>query len=236
MASPKKKPRSKSKKRFHLSDIDLARAATASSTNQRQKIIEQATGGSGYDRYKGIKAKLGEILNAVLPLMAVARPTREQIKKAIAKVCNNGPGEVKGNQAVGLGLYDYVTAHKVSAAPFEFDHVLLGRAGRRCFCVPYILEIDGKRYIPFFDFRGKTRLPREARRFVFSINHTYIRLANPTEFGNVGLVIFQFEEMSGGVRRAVPYFDNGISFWTDAEIGKMIDEVYRVLDEVKKAA
>lgn len=172
----------------------------------------------------------------MLPLVAVARPTRAQIKTAIAKSCNNGPGEIKGNQAVGLGLYDYITAHSVTAAVFEFDPVALGRAGRRCFWVPYILKINGKRYIPFFDFRGKTRLPREARRFVFSINHTHIRLGNPTEFGNVGFVIFQFEEMSGGVRKAVPYFDNGISFWTDEEIGKMIDAAYRVLDEIKRAA
>ena len=71
---------------------------------------------------------------------------------------------------------------------------------------------------------------------MFSINHTYIRLANPTEFENVGFVIFQFEDMSGGVRKAVPYFDNGILFWTDHEISKMIDEVYRVLDEIQRAA
>ena len=51
MASPEKKARSKSKKRFQLSDIDLARAATAP-INQRRSIIKQATGGGGYDRYK----------------------------------------------------------------------------------------------------------------------------------------------------------------------------------------
>lgn len=236
MASREKKsPSIRKKKKYHLSEIDLARAATAPA-NQRRSIIKQATGGDGYDRYKGTKAHLGAILNAPLPLLAVPRPTRERIKTAIARSCNDGPGEVKGNQAVGLGLYDYITAHKVTAAAFEFDPVTLGRAGRRCFWAPYILQIDGKRYIPFFDFRGKTRLPREGRRFVFSINHTFIRLANPTEFGNVGFVIFQFEEMNGGVRKAVPYFDNGISFWTDGEIGKMIDEVYRALDEIRRAA
>jgi hypothetical protein len=213
----------------------LARAATATAS-QKISIIKQATGGSGYDRYKGIKANLGAILNTALPLIAVPRPTKEQIKMAIARSCNDGPGEVKGNQAVGLGLYDYITAHEVTAAAFEFDPVALGRAGRRCFWAPYILKIEGKRYIPFFDFRGKTRLPREGRRFVFSINHTYIRLANPIELGNVGFVIFQFEEMNGGVRKAVPYFDNGLSFWTDDEIGKMIDHVYRVLDEIRRAA
>jgi hypothetical protein len=236
MASPEKKRSSKSRKKFHLYNIDLARAATASAS-QRRRIIKEATGGDGYGRYKGIKANLGGILNAALPLVSGARPTKDQIKRAIAKCCNNGPGEIKGNQAVGLGLYNYVTEHNVTAASFEFEPFPLGRAGRRLFCEPYILEIDGKRYIPFFDFRGeKTRLPREGRRFVFSINHTHIRLANPTEFGKIGFVIFQFEEMNGGVRKAVPWFDNGLLFWADDEIGRMIDQVYRVLDEIKRAA
>ena len=91
---------------------------------------------------KGMKANLGGIFNAVLPLVAVARPTRAQIKTAIAKSCNNGPGEIKGNQAVGLGLYDYITAHSVTAAVFEFDPVALGRAGRRCFWVHCLKSYD----------------------------------------------------------------------------------------------
>jgi hypothetical protein len=236
MASPEKKSPSSRRKKYHLSEIDLARAATASAS-RRKNIIKQATGGEGYDRYKGVKTNLGPILNVALPLLVGApKPTKEQIKTGIARSCNDGPGEVKGNQAVGLGLYDYVTEHKITAAAFDLGPVALGRAGKRCFWAPYILKINGKNYIPFFDFRGETRLPLEARRFVFSVNHTYIRLANPTEFGNVGFVIFQFEEINGRVRKVVPYFDDGISFWIDTEIGAMIDEVYRVLDEIRKAA
>jgi hypothetical protein len=38
------------------------------------------------------------------------------------------------------------------------------------------------------------------------------------------------------VRKLVPYFDTGVSFSNDHEIGAMIDAVYRDLDEIKKAA
>ena len=168
--------------------------------------------------------------------MTVPEPTKEHIKTAIARSCNDGPGEIKGNQAVGLGLYDYITAHKVTVAEFEFAPVALGRAGRRCFWAPYILKIDGKKHIPFFDFRGETRLPREARRFVFSLNHTYIRLANPTEFAHRWICDFSVRRNERGCAQSGPVFRHGISFWTDAEIGTMIDEVYRVLDEIRRAA
>jgi hypothetical protein len=49
-------------------------------------------------------------------------------------------------------------------------------------------------------------------------------------------VIFQFTAPINRVRNVVPYFDAGVSFWSDKEIGVMIDAVYRDLDEIKKAA
>ena len=236
MASPAKKFRSSRKKRFHLSEIDLARAATAPAS-QKRSIIKQATRGDGYDRYRGVRANLGAILNVALPLISGARPTKAHIKKAIARACNDGPGEVKSNQGVGLGLYEFVAAHDVTAAELDLRPVTLGPAGPRRFCAPYLLKFGGKKYLPFFDFRGEKRLPTEAQRFVFSVNHTHVRLANPTEYRDVGFVIFQFDALNAeGVRKAIPHFDAGISFWTDKEIGVMIDETYRVLDEVRKAA
>jgi hypothetical protein len=84
--------------------------------------------------------------------------------------------------------------------------------------------------------RRQNGVTAEARRFVFSINHTHIRLLNPTEWGDVGFVIFQFENSRKGARKAIPHFDNGIKFWADTEIGGMIDEIYRILDEIRRAA
>jgi hypothetical protein len=49
-------------------------------------------------------------------------------------------------------------------------------------------------------------------------------------------VILEFAAPQSKVRSVVPYFDTGFSFWSDAEIGVMIDAVYRAVDEIKKAA
>jgi len=155
------------KKRFRLTEIDLARAATAPD-NRKKSIIKQATGGSGYDRYRGVKSNLGAILNISLPLMPTSRPSKGEIRAAIERDSYDGRGEKAGNKAVGEGFYDFVTAHKVTAAEFNFEPVALGPAGKRVFWARYILKIDGKKRIPFFDFRGETRLTPEAMRFVFS--------------------------------------------------------------------
>lgn len=227
MANPKKK--------FRLRETDLARAATAPAS-RKKVLITQATAGTGYDYYRGVRSNLGPILNVVLPLVSGAAATREQTKDIVGRACNNGQGEIKSNQGIAVGLWDYVTEHKVTAADLDLEPVALGLAGRRRFWNPYILKIDGKRYIPFFDFRGDTRLAPEGRRFVFSVNHAHIRLANPTEYRDVGFVIFQFDRPKDGTRKAVPHFDDGISFWSSKEIGQMIDDVYRVLAEIREAA
>jgi hypothetical protein len=237
MASPEKKSRSINKKKsYRLTNTDLALAATASA-DRRKSSIKAAAGGGGYDRYRGVKTNLGGILNLALnSRLPASLATKKQIKNAVARACISSR-EIKGNQSVAEGLYDYVVEHNVNAATFDFPPVALGHAGLRSFWEPYLLKIDGKKYVPFFDFRqGPRRLTREARRFIFSIQHTHIRLANPTEFGDVGFVIFQFTAPINRVRNAIAYFDAGISFWSDKEIGVMIDAVYRDVDAIKKAA
>jgi hypothetical protein len=236
MASPEKKSRSTKKKSYRLTDTDLALAATAS-TDRRKSIIKAAVGGGGYDRYKGVKTNLGGILNLALnSRLPASLATKKQIKTAVARACISSR-EIKGNQSVAEGLHDYVVEHNVTAATFDFPAVSLGPAGMRSLWAPYLLKIDGKKYVPFFDFRqGSRRLTREARRFIFSIQHTHIRLANPTEYGDVGFVIFQFTAPINRVRNAIAYFDAAISFWSDKEIGVMIDAVYRALDEIRRAA
>jgi hypothetical protein len=236
MASPKTKSPSIKKKSYRLTNSDLALAATAPA-DRRKSLIKAAAGGSGYDYYKGIKTNLDSILYHALSSGASSHTVaRKQLKAAVADACI-GSSEIKNNQSIAEGLYSYVVEHQITAAAFDFPSVTLGRAGPRSFWAPYLLKIDGRKYIPFLDFRqGPRRLTREARRFIFSIQHTHIRLANPTEYRDVGFVILEFAAPQSKVRTVVPHFDAKISFWSDPEIGAMIDAVYRTVDEVKKAA
>jgi hypothetical protein len=236
MVSPKAKFPSIKKKSYRLTNSDLALAATAP-TQRLLSLIRAAAAGGGYDYYKGVKTNLDSILYHAPSSGSSPDPgVRQQLKAAVARDCI-GSSEIQNNQSVAEGLFDYVVEHLITAAPFDFPPVTLGRAGARSFWAPYLLKINGRKYIPFLDFRqGPRRLTRDARRFIFSIQHTHIRLANPTEYDDVGFVILEFAAPQSKVRHVVPYFDTGFSFWNDAEIGAMIDAVYRALDEMKKAA
>jgi hypothetical protein len=231
MASPKTKSPSTKKKSYRLTNSDLALAATAPA-HRRKGIIKAAAGSGGYDYYKGVKTNLGKILSlAFNPALPAAR---KRLKAAVAAACI-ADRDIKNNQSVADGLNNYIAERRIEVAAFDFPQITLGRAGTRSFWAPYILKIDSKKYIPVLDFRqGERRLTREARRFIFSILNTHIRLANPTEYGDVGFVILEFAAPQSKVRSVVPYFDAGFSFWSDVEIGAMIDTVYRAVDEIKK--
>lgn len=231
MASPKTKSRSSKKKNYRLTNSDLALAATAPA-HRRKSIIKAAAGSGGYDYYKGVKTNLDKILSLAFD---PALPTARKRLKAAVKVACIATRDVKNNQSVADGLNIFVAERRIAVAAFDFPKINLGRAGTKTFWAPYILKIDGKKYIPFLDYRqGPRRLTRDARRFVFSILNTHIRQANPTEYGDVGFVILEFAAPQSKVRIVVPYFDTGLSFWNDTEIGAMIDAVYRAVDEIEK--
>jgi hypothetical protein len=236
MASRNTKSRSMRKKSYHLNETDLARAVTAPAERKRGMIL-LAVSGIAYDHYKGIKDWLGTILNlAVNRLLPASAATKEQVKAIVARGCI-GTKEIAGNQAIAEGLYNWVAENNVTAAEFDFPRVTLGRAGARQFWHPFLLKIDGKNYIPFFDFRQeRSCLTAEARRFIFSVNHSHIRLGDPTLYRDVGLVIVQFGPLKDNVRNVVAHFDGGVSYFADKEINAMIDETYRILDEIRRAA
>jgi hypothetical protein len=89
-------------------------------------------------------------------------PSIQTLKKAAARNCKKGrKGEVSGNQAIVEALREYALAHNVVGAEFNFDAVLLGRAGKRTFWSPFLVQIDGKPYLPYFDPRRDG--PRQRR-------------------------------------------------------------------------
>jgi hypothetical protein len=170
-------------------------------------------------------------------LLPPSSVTKVQVKAIIKNACINAHSELDNNLHLGGGLHDYAVAHNVTGAELAIDPIALGRAGRRYFWERFILKIDGKKYIPFIDPRvPEGCLNRDARRLIFSIQHTQIRLADPTKWHDVGFVIFQFEESKKGSRKVIAHFDDGIEFWDDKQIAKMIDDTYRLLDDIRKAA
>jgi hypothetical protein len=217
-------------------EIDLALAVTAPRA-EKERLLRAALRKGGYRYYRGIRSAAPMILRVASGLLPSPSGTKAQAKALIKSTCINVHGELDNNLHLGEGLYDYAVAHNVTGAELNIDPVSLGRAGRRFFWERFILKIDGKKYIPFIDPRLPNKgLTPDARQLVFSIQHTHFTLADPTVWGDVGFVIFQFEESKKGCRKVIPHFGDGIKFWDDRQIARMIDDTYRLMDDIRRAA
>ncbi|HEY4115419.1 MAG TPA: hypothetical protein VGM17_15290 [Rhizomicrobium sp.] len=218
-------------KKRRLCECDLALAATMADEEELRRFILRFLTGRPYPFYRSAKSLIPSILS-IMSLVLI--PSEATLKKAIARKCKKGRvGEVPGNQKIVAALREYAIAHKVTGVEFQHDKVPLGKAGLRQFWSPFIIEIDGKKYIPYFDPRLDWQLSPEARRFVFSVNHTYIRAADPALFSDVGFAIFQFKKKADGSREIIVHFDDGVELWTDKEIGKMVDALFRMIEAVE---
>lgn len=225
MASREKKP--------PLTEIDLARAATAPE-RQRRSIVKAGSKEGGYPYYKGFTTNLPIILKTPInSLLPAARLTRRQISRAVGRASGKRKGEKKANRSVAFAIYDFMKENKATSAEFIHDPVPLGRAGKRVFWLPVILKIRGKRYITFIDPRLRKGLDDPARTFFFSIMNTYIRLQDEMQFGDVGFLILQLAQPNKGKREVIAHYDDGKLYWTDKQLGEMIDAVYRALDEIE---
>ena len=220
-------------KKHDLSNIDLARAATAPEEKHRG-IIKASAFGDPYSYYRAFKAHLPSILDLpVGPFGLKSKVTKRQLSRMIGLSCSKDKKEKRANRYLANALRDFIRKHKARSAEFIHDPVPLDRAGDRRFWIDYILQINGKRYIVFIDPRLDKGLDELARKFVFSILNTYIRLLDLEHFGDVEFLILQFEKPAKGKRRVLAHYDDETAYMDDKEIGQRIDAVYRILDEIE---
>lgn len=212
-----------------LSDPDLAAAAMLEGEAQRDYIFS-AISGRPYPFYRSAISLYPSILNVG---MLVLNPSDASLKATIKRKCPKGrKGEVPGNQALAIALNKYATKHKVTGVEFHIDPLPLGRAGKRSFWESFIVQIDGKQYIPHFVERAGGISP-EARRFIFSVTDTRVRKQDPTQYGSLGLVLFEFDTLKSKERSVKTYFDKGLTLLTDQEIADRVDAVYQVIDAIE---
>jgi hypothetical protein len=85
--------------------------------------------------------------------------------------------------------------------------------------------------IPFFDPRRSRGLTVVGRRFVFSMMHQAIRVADP-DLATVGFGIFQFASGDEGARVLRLRTEESVTLYDFAELDEMIRETYAIWIEV----
>ena len=213
-----------------LPDIDLARIASLPREQQR-KPLEQMKNGRPPFSYGPLRACFHDIFNVQPEMFGLVAPTAWTIvEDRLRGKCRSGD-ELKANVAVARGLHEFATTSNMLGRAQDFFQLSMGTGQRVSYWLPMVLAHEGRPLVAFIDPRRSRGLTRAARRFVFSMMHQHIRVADP-DYESVRLAIFQFGDPTDNLRPPVLHTDDNIDLLPIAELEAMVGSTYALWQDV----
>jgi hypothetical protein len=213
-----------------LPETDLARIAPLSADEKRRQLRQHKAGRPPFS-YEPLRNSIHDVINVTPDLFGPAEPTSWGRVEQLIWRRSKSEDEFKSNRAVAQSLHAYSIAEGVRARRQEIRALPLSLDLRVEYWWPFVMLIDGRPLIPFFDPRRSRRLTVIGRRFVFSMMHQAIRVADP-DLAEVRLGIFQFESGDDDARMLKLHTDDGVQLYEFDELDEMIRETYAIWAEV----
>jgi hypothetical protein len=213
-----------------LPEIDLARIAPLS-VQQKRRQLERHKAGRPPFSYSPLRRTIHDVINVTPDLFGPTEPT-PWIKVAQLIWRNStSEDEYKSNLAVAQSLHAYSIAEGIRARQQEIRALPLSLDLKVEYWWRFVMLIDGRPLIPFFDPRRSLRLTGIGRCFALSMMHQAIRVADP-DLAEVRLGVFQCDPMEDGTRFLKLHTDEGISLYSFDDLDEMICETYAIWAEV----
>ena len=213
-----------------LPELDLARIAPMPRDQKRHALEQMKNGWPPYS-YDPLRQSILDILNVSAGPLAVLPRTPWAFIAAEIAHRSKSDDERTANLRAGEGLFNFAEEYELVGNRHEFFPLALGLTEKVIYWSPVVVAIDGRPVVPFFDPRRTKKLTADGRRFVFSVMHERIRVADP-DFSDVRFAVMQFENTKIGVRPAKSYFDDGLVLWDFNQLDEMVRETYEVWREV----
>lgn len=208
-----------------LPETDIAWIAPLPADTKRKALEGFKQGRPPYS-YKPVRQSYPDLLNLETGLFGPASPVPFERIAQIIRSNSRYPEEAEANIRVAAGLY--AQGWRGRLQPFSAMGTTIGQ--RLTYWTPAVLAVDGRPVIPFFNPR-RTTLPPHGRRFVFSMMHEQIRVADP-DYADAALCICHFSTPKAGPRSARPIYDTGVALYSFDELQVMVAETYAIWAEV----
>lgn len=208
-----------------LPETDLAWIAPLTPDQKRKALTSFKMGRPPYS-YRPVRASYGDLLSLDTPLLGgLGDVPFERIAQVIARNSKHDK-EADANIRVAAGLY--AQRWRGRRQPLRSAGTSIGQS--LTYWTPVVLAVDDRPVIPFFNPRREP-LSVDGRRFVFSMMHEHIRLADP-DYAAVVFCICHFAATKVGPRPARPTYDTGVLPYGLDELEAMIADTYAIWAEV----
>ena len=216
-----------------LPEIDLARVATLP-TDQKRRALEHFKLGHPTITYKPVRARFADIFNVQPDMFAAADPTAWPVLERLIRAKATSDEECSANLLVAKGLHDFARANALRSRSQAFFPLPLSVGEKVEYWLPMVTALEGAPLVIFIDPRRGKRLTAEARRFVFSMMHEHIRVANP-DFTAARLGVVQFGDAVDDQRPVTLSTDEGVELFGFDQLDQMVRETYDIWREVSEA-
>jgi len=216
-----------------LPEIDLARVATLP-TDQKRRALEQFRLGHPTITYKPVHTLFADIFNVQPDMFAAADPTGWPILERLIRAKATSDDECSANLLVAKGLHDFVRSNALRSRSQAFFPLSLSVGEKVEYWLPMVTALEGAPLVIFIDPRRGKKLTADARRFVFSMMHEHIRVANP-DFTAARLGVVQFGDATDDQRPVMLSTDEGIELFDFDQLDQMVRETYDIWREVSEA-
>ncbi len=210
-----------------LPNTDLARFAVMS-TDAKWHALRHHKAGWAKFSYQPVRKLIPDLLNAKVGFFERADKTPfYQIEKLLWKNCKRGDYELKQNLLIANAIRLMVERTNVEAKCESFGEFPLRIGDSTRFWEHMITRLDGGYVVPFFDFRRQKGITGTSKKFVFSMMHEHIRVANP-DYESLGLAIMKFPTIDEESRGYSFDICNEDKLFTFDELDMMIRETYDI--------
>lgn len=216
-----------------LPEIDLARVATLP-TDQKRRALEHFKLGHPTITYKPVRSRFADIFNVQPDMFAVADPTAWAVLEQLIRAKATSDDECNANLLVAKGLHEFARSNALRSRSQAFFPLSLSIGEKVEYWLPMVMGLEGVPLVVFIDPRRGKKLTADARRFVFSMMHEHIRVANP-DFAATRLGIVQFGDAADDQRPVKLSTDEGVELLGFDELDQMVRETYDIWREVSEA-
>jgi hypothetical protein len=216
-----------------LPEIDLARVAPLP-TDQKRRALEHFKLGHPTITYKPVRARFADIFNVQPDMFAAAHPTAWPVLDRLIRAKATSDDECNANLLVAKGLHDFARCNGLRSRSQAFFPLSLSVGEKVEYWLPMVTALEGAPMVIFIDPRRGKGLTAGARRFVFSMMHEHIRVANP-DFAAARLGIVQFGEAVEDQRPVKLSTDEGVELFGFDQLDQMVRETYDIWREVSEA-
>ncbi|QPZ79428.1 type VI toxin-antitoxin system SocB family DNA replication inhibitor toxin [Brucella abortus] len=214
-------------------EIDLARIAPLA-TDQKRRALERFKLGHPTLTYKPVRALFADIFNVQLDMFTASCPADWSILKRLIRAKATSDNEFNANLLVAKGLHDFAQAKALRSRSHPFFPLSLSVGEKVEYWLPIVTALEGVPLVIFVDPRRSNGLTAEARRFVFSMMHEHIRLAN-LDFATARLGIVQFGDATDSQRPVKLSTDEDVELFDFDQLDQMVRETYDIWREINEA-